>query len=281
MWNRIDYTFSVMGHSWGLLQRQRSLLLFPLLSAISCALVILTFMVPLGFAGKLDYLLSEHERVKAGVSPVVAYGVTFLFYVVNYFVIVFFNAALVGCAARHMAGDETSFTDGLKIAAARTPQIFGWAVLAASVGMIFHIIENAHEKAGQVITAILGTAWTLMTYLVVPALVVEGYGPLDAVSASTRMLKKTWGDQLVSGVAFGLISFGLMTPAILILFIAMFGGHPSTLLVVGCVSWIVLVACVQSALETIFQASLYIYSRDGQAPAGFPEGVLSRACARA
>jgi hypothetical protein len=281
MWDRIDYTFSVMGHSWGLLQRQRSLIVFPLLSAISCLLVILTFLVPLGFAGKVDYLLSEHERVKAGVSPVLAYGVTFVFYVVNYFVIVFFNAALVACAAKHMAGEETSFSDGLKMAAARLPQIFGWAVLSASVGVLFRVIENTHEKAGDIVASILGTAWTLMTYLVVPALVVEGYGPLDAVSASTRMLKKTWGDQLVSGVAFGLLAFGLMAPAIIALIWASATGHGSTLLIAGCVSWLVVVACAQSALETIFQTSLYLYSRDGQAPAGFPSAMLGRACAKA
>lgn len=281
-WDRIDYTFSVMGHSWGLLQRQKSLLLFPLLAGISCALVIFSFLVPLGFAGKLDYLLSEHERVKAGVSPVLAYGVTFLFYVANYFVIVFFNSALVGCAARQMAGGETSLGDGLAIAAARLPQIFGWAVLSASVGLLLRVIENTHEKAGQIIASLLGSAWTLMTFLVVPALVVDGLGPVDAVTTSTKLLRKTWGDQLVSNFGFGMIFLAVGIPGWAALVYAFVDGPASrhAVLIGWAIAYLVLVACVQSALETIFQTSIYLYTRDGRAPSGMPENLLARACAK-
>src|SRR5262249_39867725 len=137
-----------------------------------------------------------------------------------YFVIIFFNAALVSCALMRFNGVEPTLGDGLRAASLRLPQILLWALVSATVGMILKAIENSSEKVGQFISGILGMVWTVITYFVVPVLVVEKTGPFAAISRSTSILKKTWGESLVGGIGITLFIFLLALPGILLLFVA-------------------------------------------------------------
>lgn len=67
------------------------------------------------------------------------------------------------------------------------------------------IIEERSEKLGQIVAWLLGTAWTLMTYFVVPVLVFEEHGVVDSVKRSTGLFKETWGKKFASSFSFGLI----------------------------------------------------------------------------
>ena len=89
------------------------------------------------------------------------------------------------------AGDAPTIGFGLRIAVKRLPQIFGWAVVSATVGLILKMIENANDKVGAIIAALLGTGWTVLTYFVVPVLAVEGVGPVKAVKQSFDTLRQT------------------------------------------------------------------------------------------
>ena len=82
----------------------------------------------------------------------------------------------------------------------RVPQIAGWALLSATVGLVLRIIESRSEKVGQLVSGLLGMAWSIVTYLVVPVLVVEKAGPIEAVKRSTALLKKTWGEALTAEI---------------------------------------------------------------------------------
>jgi uncharacterized membrane protein len=58
---------------------------------------------------------------------------------------------------------------------------------------------------------------------VVPIIVVERKGALEAVGDSKDLLARTWGKQLVSGLGYGLIGFLLTMPAVAILVAAFVG----------------------------------------------------------
>ena len=119
--------------------------------------------------------------------------VLFLFYFANYFVIVFFNSALVACAIGRLRGNSPTIGDGLRVAVARIPQIVAWALLSGTIGLVLKLIESSSEKAGQFVSGLLGMAWTIVTYFVVPVLVMEKATPWDAVKRSTSLIEKDLG----------------------------------------------------------------------------------------
>ena len=203
------------------------------------------------------------------------YGLLFLFYVCTYFMTIFFNAALVACAVERMRGGDPTVGFGLRAAAGRLPQILGWALLSATVGMTLRALEDRSKAIGRIVAGLMGVAWSVATFLVVPVLVVEGTGPFAAAAESTRLLKRTCGEQIIGGVGFGLLFFVFFIPGIVLIF---FGFFAKAWLVVGLgLAYVLALSLVFSTLSVIFQTAVYLYARDGQAPAGFSTGLLSDA----
>ena len=261
-----------MSNCWEVLKQDKGLLVFPLISGFCCLLLLASFAIPM-------YATNSWQPPVQDATPArqaAYYGTLFLFYFCNYFVVVFFNAAIVACAAARMSGGNPTVGDGFRAAASRLPVIFGWALVSATVGLLLRIIEDRSEKIGRIVAGLLGMGWTVVSFLVVPILVMENKNPLAALKDSTVMLKKTWGEQLASSFSFGLIFFVLAIPAFLLVALGVFA-HSMTLLAV-CIAlavvYLIALALIQSALQSIFQAALYLYARDGQVPEGFHTEVL-------
>jgi hypothetical protein len=272
---KITRTWSIMSDCWNVLRQDKSLLLFPLISGICCLLLMASFAVPLYVTGAWE----PPARDAATARQVLYYATLFLFYFCNYFIVVFFNCAIVACAAIRMGGGDPTVGDGFRAAAARLPVIAGWALVSATVGLILRIIEDRSEKIGQFVAGLLGLAWTVVSFLVVPILVMENKNPIAALKDSTVLLKKTWGEQLVSHVSFGMIFFLLLIPALaLVVFGAMSGSSVALVATIAfAVLYLIVLALVQSALQAIFQAALYLYAREGRVPDGFRGEVLGGA----
>jgi hypothetical protein len=267
-----------MSECWQVLKQDKSLLVFPLISGICCLLLLASFAIPIYTTDAWEP--PGHDATTQ--RQVAYYGTLFAFYVCNYFIVVFFNAAIVACAAVRLGGGNPTIADGLRAAASRLPVIAGWALVSGTVGMILRIIEDRSEKVGQIVAGLLGMAWTIVSFLVVPILVVENKGPLAALKDSTALLKKTWGEQLVSNFSFGMIFFLLAIPAFGVILLGVFAGSKVILItcVVSAVVYLIVLALVQSALQAIFQTALYLYARDGQVPEGFQAEVLEGALRR-
>src|SRR5262245_15559578 len=174
MFDRISASFSLARSAWVMLLEEKKLIVFPLLSGASCILVLLTFLAPFVVSEDLRNMFAHNNNNDGGAlrSPIL-WGLLFLFYFVNYFVVVFFNSALMACALKKFAGEEITLGDGLSAAVARLPQILAWAAVAATVGVLLKMLESAHERVGAIVAAVLGTAWSVVTFFVVPVLVVE------------------------------------------------------------------------------------------------------------
>jgi hypothetical protein len=272
---KISRTWSLMSDCWQVLKKDKALLLFPLISGICCLLLLASFAVPIYVTGA--WQPPGHNA--ATQRQVVYYGTLFLVYMCNYFIVVFFNAGIIACAAARMSGGTPTVTDGFRAAASRLPVIAGWTLVSATVGLILRIIEDRSQKIGQIVAGLLGMAWTLASFLVVPILVVENKNPFSALKDSTVLLKKTWGERLVGNFSFGLIFFLLAIPAFGLIVLGFLAGHPAALFAcVGvAVIYLITLALVQSALQSIFQTALYIYARNGQVPEGFRAEVLGSA----
>ena len=272
---KIIRTWELMGESWQVLKQDKSLLVLPFISGICCLLTMISFAVPIFETG--FWKPPTHDA--ATQQQVLYYGTIFLFYVCNYFIVVFFNAAIVACAAIRMGGGEPTIGDGLRAAFSRLPVILGWALVSATVGLILQIIEDRSDKIGQIVASLLGMAWTIISFLVVPVLVIENKNPFAALQESTVLLKKTWGEQLVSNFSFSGIFFLLMLPAFVLTGAAFYLGGVTVGIAVAVLAlvYLIVLALVQSALQAIFQTALYLYARDGLVPEGFHSDVLGAA----
>jgi len=271
-----------MRASWEVLKQDKELLFFPLLSAIGCVLVLASFAAPIlaltdwqaagesMAAGTAEALSVSDGKVSA--DQIMQMLGLFLFYCCNYFVIIFFNAGLIACAEIRMEGGDPTVGDGLRAAWSRLPAILGWAVLAATVGLVLRMIEERSNLVGKIVAGLLGMAWSITSFLVVPILVIENEGPLSALQRSASMLKRTWGEQIIGNFSFGLIFIVLALPLALLLFTGI--AAQSVALVVVSVIGFIVIALAQSALQGIFQAALYLYMRDGEAPEGFEASAL-------
>src|ERR1019366_6517322 len=207
----------------------------------------------------------------APARQVAYYGVLFLFYLCNSFVVIFFNAGIIACATIRLGGGNPTVGDGFRAAAARLPMIAGWAVVSATVGLILRLIEDRSKWVGRIVAGLLraaragagllGAAWTVVSFLVVPMLVVENKSPFAALQESAALVKKTWGEQVAGNFGFGLVFFLAAIPAILVMVLGVFSGNVA--LMVGCIGlgvvYLIILGLVQSALQSIYQAAVFLY----------------------
>jgi len=264
--------------SWQILRQDKEILLLPLISGVCCLLVLATFALPLILTGYWRTAMAN----PGGNGAIIAYTALFLFYCCNYFVIIYFQAAIVACASLRINGENPTVGDGLRAAGARLPLIIGWAVLSATVGLILRIIEDRSEKFGQIVAGLLGIGWSLASFLVIPILVIEGKGPIAAFKESTLLLKKTWCEQLLGNFSFGGVFMLLGIPAILLIVAGIMAGSKVVLfacLALAVLYWLALSA-IQSALQAIYLTALYYYARNGQVADGFDSGMLAGAMGR-
>jgi len=262
------------------LRRDKKLVVFPLLSGISCLVVLASFAIPLAVARPafLGAFLNEDADVHQ--TPVWFWLLLFAFYFVNYFVIYFFNSALVYCALAHFRGEDVSADDGLRAAARRLPELLAWSLVSATVGLVLKWVENANEKVGEIVAMILGGAWSVATYFVVPVLVVEGVGPMKAIQRSWKVLTKTWGESIGghAGIGWALLPFWLL--GVLAIILAVFALTKSVALGVVLLAvallYLLLLGLVDATLKGILLGALYLYATAGEAPEEFGTRVLKR-----
>jgi hypothetical protein len=282
MFDRMSRGWSLVGQSFRVLRQDKELLLFPLVSGLACLLVFASFAVPLWNTPYGDMVRGEGKAP----GDALGYVILFAFYFVNYLVIIYFNSALVACAIIRFKGDDPTVKDGLRAATSCLPHIVAWSLVSATVGLILRIIESRSERAGQLAAALLGMGWAAATYFVVPILVVERVGPVEAVKRSLALLRKTWGEALTAHLGLGLIFFvvGLVALLPLIAAAILLGAGISSgsviLIVLGAAAFlliVVLISLISSALHAIVMAAIYLYAKEGAVPQQFDQALLQDA----
>jgi hypothetical protein len=275
-------SWALMKASATVLRSDKSLLLFPLLSGACTLLVAASFLIPVA----LMLIGGEHagqdfqQRMSVG-----TYLLMFAFYLVQYFVIIFFQTALTGVALMHLRGEPTSVAAGFALARSRLPHIFGYALIAATVGLLLRMVQERLGLIGRLVVGFLGLAWTVATFLVVPILASEDVGPVDAVQRSVALLKRSWGENLIGNGGIGVV-FGLLMVLAVLLSAVLIGGAVAMQSVVAIVVaavvvvlGFVLLGLVQSSLQGIYAAALYRYAEAGEASVGFDQALLQQAFA--
>jgi hypothetical protein len=279
---KFSRSWQLVGQSFSILRSDKQLMLFPVLSAIACFIV--TAIIATGGAFLMlparAAAIAAGEQFNPNQSPMFMLGL-FTLYVVNYFVIVFFNVALVGVANSRLMGGTWTFRDGLELAWARKGTILQWALVAATVGVILKTLEERMGLIGRLIMRIIGIAWTLACYFVVPVLAFEDLSPLQAFKRSSKLFRDTWGEKVIGGFSLSLVSMVLMLPGIGLVIAAAFLGGLSGLLIGSLlmVVYFLLLSVFMSAVGGIFNAALYRYACFKQVPPAFSHDLIASAWA--
>jgi len=250
------------------LKKDKDLVWLPIFSGIFC---ILTSITVLGGSGLL--LLPPNfslHSVNRHSIPQGMWIAMFLFYLANYFVIAFFNVALVSAASTRLAGGQASINDGLELAWRRKFKIFQWALLSATIGMVLRMIEERASWLGRLVAGVVGMTWTLASYFVVPVLAAEDVGPAEALQRSADLFRQTWGEEVAGGFSFGVIFTLLALPGLALPILGRNLGPGGVVLGVALAAlyWLLL-SIVSAAVQGIFVAALYQYATTRRVSAGF------------
>ena len=278
MFDRTSAGWNLSKQSWQVLKLDKELILFPLLSGIACLLVTASFAAPVLALVEVDSPTSQTATADdSEISPtdVLTLIGALAYYVANYFVIIFFNSALIACALIRFKGGNPTLGDGFSAAFARLPQIFCWALVAGTVGMLLRILQsNTENRLRRFLIGLLGLAWSSATYFVVPVIVVEKLGPLAAGKRSLEILRSTWGESLGARFGTGCIVALMMLVSfvpVIVGFVCWGIGLPvvGIPLVLAGLGMVMTVVLISSALESIILAALYLYAAEGRIPEQF------------
>jgi hypothetical protein len=278
--SKFSRSWELVKESFAVLRSDKQLMLFPVLSALAC--LITTAIIVAG--GTFAILPSIRAAALAGQrwEPTHSSAFTlaiFAVYVANYFIMVFFNVALVGVANSRLMGGSWTFRDGMELAWARKGTIFLWALLAATVGMILRTIEERMGLIGRIIMRLIGVAWTLACYFVVPVLAFEDLTPFAAVRRSAKLFRDTWGERVAGGFSIGLVFTLLALPGVGV-WIAMTVAFGAKGMLIGMgllFLYLILLSVISSAVQGIFNAALYRYACFKQVPSAFTPELISGA----
>jgi hypothetical protein len=277
---RLSRSWDLVTASFSILWQDKQLLMFPVLSGISC-MVVTVLLLAGGAAifapqlGDLSALFARNNPEAVVRSPAVM-GAVFALYLANYFVIIFFNVALVGVANSRFTRENWTFDRGLQLAWQRKWVILQWAFIAATVGMVLRALSERAGFIGRIVVGIIGVAWNLACYFVVPVLAFENMSPGAALYRSAELFKETWGEKVAGGFSLGLIFFLMMIPGFLIWIGAINYAGPKGLLAGGIfmAAYFLLLSIVSSAVQGIFNTALYRYASDQTAPPGFSQNLF-------
>lgn len=256
----------------GVINKDKELVVFPVVAGFAELLIIAAFAVPFWMAGSFSTTRSD------SITAVEVIGII-AFYFVTYFVIAFCSAALVGAALIRIRGGDPSVGDGWRAAGSHLVPILGWAAISATVGLVLQLIADRLGAAGRIAGGLLGAAWGVVTFLAVPLIVAEDAGPVTALKRSGSLLRKTWGEQLTGRFAMGAI-FGLAAVVVMLVGIAV-------CIALGMMSWVaavagaavfaflfIIVMLVSQTFNGVFSAAVYQFTTTGDAGPNFDAATI-------
>ena len=249
--------------SLGVLRSDKELAAIPMVSAITCGIIAVVV------GGGAFFTLDEVVNPGPGQDEFSATPLTWVLGIVGLFLIglvsQFFAATLIAGANERLEGRDPTIGGSISIAISRAPSVLGWSVINSTVGIVLQAIRDKAGFLGDIVAGMVGAAWNVVTWLVMPIIIIEGIGPIAAIKRSAARLKHTWGENLLAQLGFGLIGLLGLLPGIII-----FGAVSFAIPIVGIpllVVWIGVVLSFMAALTAVYRTALYRFA------AGLPVGA--------
>ena len=275
MAKKITHGLELSKQSWSALRQNRQLVVFPIISGLGMVVVTILFFIPEALAVRPILETPEPSTVQW----IVALAILFVYYLVASFVVTFSNTALVGATLKLIDGQPATVGDGIGIAMSRLGKILAYSLISATVGVIARSIFRAGRQSDNILVTIvsaifgaaLQAAWSILVFFAIPVMVVEDLSVPESLKRSFELFKRTWGEGFVGSTAIGgisclvylavvlvcggIVAAGLLTGALALVILGV------VLLVLG----VIAVSLLNSAVNGIFQASMYRFATSGNA----------------
>ncbi len=179
----------------GLLNENRELIRFPLYGGVATILLAIVFLGP-GL-----YLLDKDSL--GGAIPLIVIGIYVLSVVGFYFSVGLAAAAdmIFRGQPRHGRRRPRRRPQPLQ------PDLRLGGDLDRDQRASWAPLENQGGIGGEIAARLVGTAWSLVTFLAVPVIAIEGTGPLQTLKRSASMFKQRWGQQITGNIVIGGVIF--------------------------------------------------------------------------
>ena len=259
----------------------KELLIFPILSLLALGTVLASIALPIFAGGDIEGTFAAITSDPEYFENPIFYVAGFAVYFALYFIMIFFNAALIACVKIRFAGGDPTVMDGLRASVANLPKIFFWALFTATIGFILNQLGNKSSGIMKFVIGLVGAGWSIASFFAIPIIVSEKVGPITAVKRSVAIIRKTWGEALIAEVGlsalFGIFGFAivlLMFASVIVFEISVVLGAA---LIFILVSALILLILVLTTLSTILKAALYVYAIDGKIPDQFDDDMITGA----
>lgn len=259
-------SWQLMKTSLGVLRKDKEIMIFPILSFLACALILGSFFVGFWFLG-----LPSMDT-----SPWLWVVAIFLIYFVLFFIVIFFNTAIIACANIRLNGGDPTVSDGLRIASQNIGRIFLWAIVSATIGMILQAIREKGGWIGRIVAGVFGIAWTYVTFFMIPVLIYEKKGIGSSIRRSASLFKQTWGETIIGTIGFGVVFFILALLGILPIVLGLYLGSATSIaagFILAFLFWAIL-GVVASATNGIYVAAMYHYATKKQLPPDYDASLI-------
>src|ERR1700730_2676538 len=217
----IRRSYAIFRESLQVLAKDKEILLFPLLSGIITIIAFASIVSAGVFSGVFEHFDKNNPM---------NYAVAFVWYFVSWFIVLFFNVAVIECASIRLRGGDPTIADGFRASMQHIGRIAAWALVSATVGVILKFLADRASFIGKIIVGLLGAAWSIATYFIVPVMIFEKRTLRDSVKQSTQLIAQTWGEPLAAAGGIG-VFIRLLAVAGLILPVAAFFISPMAALI--------------------------------------------------
>src|SRR3954464_6105058 len=184
---RLKTGWSLVKKSWAVVREHPGMAWLPIFGGILAVISLLICGTPAAA------LAGGEAPTNAEYAGAIVLGLI-AFYLAPFFVI-YFNGALAGAADAAFKGEPVSISGGMAVAKSKLGVIAAWALVAGLVSLMFAILRDRGGIGGQIVAALGGALWSLITFLIIPVLAFEDIGPIDAIKRSAGLFRKKWGEQ--------------------------------------------------------------------------------------
>ncbi len=260
---RVRKGFSLIGYSWRALKMDPELMWITVLAGVLITMIGLVVFNVMGGLSLADAGTTTELQLP--------YALFAAYYFCAYLVGVFCQGAIVSAAMRRFTGGDPTVGTALADAGRKIVPLMGWALIVSTVAMALRMLEERFRWLART----FDVAWSVVTYFVIPVIMMENQGPLGSMKRSKDILKQRWAETLVAtfgiGLAMTLIMFLIMVSAWVLIMV-----NPLIGVIFGLAA-LTLGIVVGSTLSAICNAALYFYAVSGEAPVPFPSAVLRHA----